>query len=123
MNRGGYRQGAGRKGSWRHGATQTIRIPVALREELLEIARNLDNREFINNRTYSELNALVSEWRAKCDAEPASSREWQQVRQLVEEIGEFISPEIGSYECGDFAPLGQGYCHRHRRRHNRHLDR
>ena len=127
MNRGGYRQGAGRKAGWRHGATQTIRVPVALREELLEIARQLDNREFIRKRTYSEINALLDRWQTKYDAEPASSNEWQKVRQLIDEIQELIAPEtsetdnlteIEADEWENFPALGEGCYHRHGRHHN-----
>ncbi|MDJ0714230.1 MAG: hypothetical protein QNJ54_08405 [Prochloraceae cyanobacterium] len=131
MSRGGYRQGAGRKAGWRHGETQTIRVPVALREQLLEIARQLDNREFIPDRTYSELNALLGEWQVKCDAEPVNSIEWQKVRQLIDEIQELISPEarasgklaeIESDEWENLRGRGAGCGHRHGRDRNRRFD-
>ncbi len=93
MCRGGYRRGAGRKAAWRHGETKTIRVPVALREQLLQIARQLDRGEYIYEPIHSELNALVSEWQAKCDAEPTDSPEWQKVRQFLGEIRELLSPE------------------------------
>lgn len=32
------------KGKWNYGETTTIRIPVALKEELLEYARELDKK-------------------------------------------------------------------------------
>ena len=42
MPRGGYREGAGGKPSWKHGKTKPVRIPIALEEKVLEIARILD---------------------------------------------------------------------------------
>lgn len=42
MPRGGYRVGAGGKPSWRTGKTKTIRVPEALVERILQIARVLD---------------------------------------------------------------------------------
>ncbi len=60
MGRGGYRRHAGRKAGWRHGATQTIRVPIALTDELLEIGRNLDRGEHICQRTYSVLNTILN---------------------------------------------------------------
>lgn len=42
MPRGGYREGAGRGSSWKHGKTKPVRVPVALAEEILAIARLLD---------------------------------------------------------------------------------
>jgi hypothetical protein len=93
MGRGGYRRNAGRKACWRHGTTQTIRVPIALREELLEIGKQLDQGEYICQGTYSQLNAILSEWLAKCDAEPPESGEWQKVRQLIGEIQQLLSPQ------------------------------
>ena len=93
MGRGGYRRQAGRKAGWRHGTTQTIRVPIALREELLEIGRKLDRGEYMCQRTYSELNVILSKWQAKCDAEPIESREWQKVRELLGEVQQLLSKE------------------------------
>lgn len=42
MPRGGRRSGAGGKPTWRHGRTKTIRVPDALSEKILQIARILD---------------------------------------------------------------------------------
>lgn len=87
--RGGWRRGSGRKAGWRHGETQTIRVPVALKEQLLEIGRQLDEGEEIyDGDTYSELQAIVNKWQAKCDANAPDSPEWQQVSQLLKEIRE-----------------------------------
>lgn len=130
MNRGGSRRGAGRKAGWRHGETQTIRIPVALREQLLEIARQLDNKEFIGERMSSELNTLLGKWEAKCNAQPASSTEWQKVRQLIDEIQEIIAPEayeadqlaeIETDERGNCVSRRAGCTYRQGRHHNCHF--
>ncbi|WP_458652251.1 hypothetical protein [Sivoneniella epilithica] len=40
--RGGKREGAGGKPTWRYGKTKPVRVPVALAEKILEIARVLD---------------------------------------------------------------------------------
>jgi len=42
---GGARPGAGRKSGWQHSETQTIRVPVALAEQVLAYARRLDAGE------------------------------------------------------------------------------
>lgn len=42
MSRGGKRDGAGGKPTWRYGKTKPVRIPVALADKVLEIARVLD---------------------------------------------------------------------------------
>ena len=43
--RGGYRENAGRKASWNHRDTCTIRIPKTFAMQLVELARRLDNGE------------------------------------------------------------------------------
>jgi len=43
MARGGYRENAGGKPTWNLGKTTTIRVPIALAEQLRQIARKLDN--------------------------------------------------------------------------------
>ena len=40
--RGGKREGSGGKPTWRYGKTKPVRVPVALAEKILEIARVLD---------------------------------------------------------------------------------
>ncbi|AFY60863.1 hypothetical protein [Synechococcus sp. PCC 6312] len=40
--RGGKRKGAGRKSAWQNQKTCTIRVPVIIAQQLLEIAHELD---------------------------------------------------------------------------------
>jgi hypothetical protein len=47
MSRGGYRKGSGRKPSWNHPDTQLIRIPKLFASQLLQLARQLDQGEYI----------------------------------------------------------------------------
>lgn len=47
MGRGGARQGTGPKPKWNNEETTVIRVPVVLKEQLLEIARRLDGGETI----------------------------------------------------------------------------
>lgn len=42
MVRGGRREGAGGQSKWKHGKTKTIRVPESLAEQILEIAKRLD---------------------------------------------------------------------------------
>lgn len=48
MPRGGLRQGAGGVPTWKTGKTKTIRVPIALADEILSIARALDRGEKIS---------------------------------------------------------------------------
>jgi hypothetical protein len=88
--RGGRRRGSGRKGAWQSGETQTIRVPVALTEPLLEIGKHLDEgQEIYHGRTCAELEKIVSQWQANCQTNDGP--EWQLVQQLLAEIEEVLS--------------------------------
>ena len=45
MPRGGKREGAGNKFKWKHGKTKTIRVPIELADQVLELAKKLDQGE------------------------------------------------------------------------------
>jgi hypothetical protein len=45
MPRGGSRENSGRKPTWNLGETKAVRIPVAIADTILEIARRLDEGE------------------------------------------------------------------------------
>jgi hypothetical protein len=42
MARGGIRPGAGGQFKWKHGKTKTIRVPEVLADQILELAKKLD---------------------------------------------------------------------------------
>jgi hypothetical protein len=42
---GGARPGAGGGGHWKHGRTKLVRLPVALVDKILEVARYMDQNE------------------------------------------------------------------------------
>jgi hypothetical protein len=46
-NRGGYRENAGRKSDWKHPATKTIRVPPEIADQVIDIAKQIDNAEMI----------------------------------------------------------------------------
>ena len=43
--RGGARPGAGGGARWKHGRTKLVRLPVALLDEILEVARYMDQND------------------------------------------------------------------------------
>jgi hypothetical protein len=47
MARGGRRLGAGSKLSWKHGKTKTIRVPIVLADEILQLARKMDESDLL----------------------------------------------------------------------------
>ena len=102
--RGGYRRGAGRKAVWQDRETQTIRVPVALKDQLLDIGKGLDRgQEFYDGKTCTELREVIQTWEAKCQEN--DSPEWQRVRQLLDDIQTVLSKK----------PVRA--CHRKRSRH------
>ena len=55
MPRGGKRPGAGSKPTWKNGKTKTIRVPIAIAEEILELAKELDDKGVIERDTDSKV--------------------------------------------------------------------
>lgn len=55
MSRGGKREGAGGKPTWKNGKTKTIRVPIVLAEEILKNARELDEKGVIERDTESKV--------------------------------------------------------------------
>lgn len=55
MARGGYRKNAGRKKKWNHGETRSIRVPIALADEILEVAHKIDEGIKIESETKSNI--------------------------------------------------------------------
>lgn len=45
MPRGGARENSGRKPKWNLGETKAVRIPVAIADTILEVARRIDEGE------------------------------------------------------------------------------
>lgn len=45
MPRGGYRENSGRKQKWNLGETKAVRIPVAIADTIMEVAKRLDEGE------------------------------------------------------------------------------
>jgi len=55
MPRGGSREGSGGVSTWKLGKTKTVRVPIALADRLLEIARAMDDgNEFIASTSIVE---------------------------------------------------------------------
>lgn len=54
MARGGLREGAGGKPQWVHGKTKVIRVPESLADQILVIARMLDEGKPLDNVTGSK---------------------------------------------------------------------
>lgn len=61
MPRGGYRVGAGGKPTWSHGKTKVIRVPEALADKILEIARALDATEELSTDVTESKDEPVTE--------------------------------------------------------------
>jgi hypothetical protein len=106
--RGGFRRGSGRKAMWQDRETQTIRVPVAIKEQLLDIGRGLDRgQEFYDGETCAELQGVIQTWEAKCQGN--DSPEWQPVRQLLAEIQSvLLRRPVRARRRGRF---GHGHCH------------
>ena len=60
MARGGYREGGGRPSGFVHTPTQTVRVPVALADQVLELAQKLDKGELIVDDTIPKKDRVVA---------------------------------------------------------------
>lgn len=54
MPRGGARPGAGGRYKWLHGETKVVRVPIALADQILEIAKILDQGGSLDDVTRSK---------------------------------------------------------------------
>lgn len=112
--RGGMRQGAGRKGMWQNGETQTIRVPVALKEDLVTLGQQLDQgRGVIAGKTLMQLENVLTHWQEQSHLHPEES--WQPVRQLLEEI-EAILAQGSCRDRGRQGLVRNQHQHQHRSR-------
>lgn len=59
MPRGGKRVGSGNKSKWKSGKTKTIRVPIALADHLLELARVLDDGESLEIVNSTMVNNII----------------------------------------------------------------
>lgn len=113
--RGGMRPGAGRKGQWQNGETQTIRVPLALKEDLVTLGQQLDRGQgIVAGKVRLQLETVLAHWQAASASHPEES--WQPVRQLLAELEGILAeaPGIGAGRCGS----GQGqHRHQHQSQH------
>jgi|GEM_PF-1873037 len=54
MTRGGHREGAGRKSTWIRGKTTVVRVPEVLVDEIIRVARLLDEGKSVDDVTKSK---------------------------------------------------------------------
>lgn len=54
MARGGKRIGSGNKSKWNSGKTKVIRVPELIADQVLTLAKELDDNGFIDSVTYSK---------------------------------------------------------------------
>ncbi len=103
--RGGFRQGAGRKPMWQNGETQTIRVPVALKDDLMNISKELDQgRGVMMGKTCAQLEQVLAQWEAKCQEN--QGEEWQNISLLISEIKSVLAQKQMRGRMGK----GQGQC-------------
>ena len=69
MPSGGYREGAGGKPTWKHGKTTNIRVPIALKEKILKIARQLDANATIDLAEEHKISSILNEAYMKLNEE------------------------------------------------------
>ncbi|MEG4507708.1 flagellar alpha dynein [Microcoleus sp. F6_B6] len=53
------------EGKWNHGRTRTIRVPIALADRVLTLARQLDNNESLDTSAMPDAATLLNRLKAK----------------------------------------------------------
>ena len=104
MSRGGERENAGRKPSWVNNDTTLIRIPKAIRDSLMTIAKKLDQGESVEIETKSNqieiesvtesnldsvtdsIKQIVDRYRKESDAATPKNTRWDNARKLLKEL-------------------------------------
>jgi hypothetical protein len=54
MPRGGKREGSGPKSNWKNGKTKTMRVPISLADDILNIARRLDGQQAVESSGFTQ---------------------------------------------------------------------
>ena len=88
-NWGGARENAGRKSTWNHKETCTIRIPIVFAPKLHEIAQKWDKNsliEFDTNSSRQEVENGTESSQIKLDSVSKTSQDLSQAIDLAEQI-------------------------------------
>jgi hypothetical protein len=84
--RGGARPGAGGGCRWKHGKTKLVRLPVALVDKILEVARYMDQNE---GRLPSSAPPVITSGHPSHSLSPEEVKEFfarKKVRELAEKV-------------------------------------
>jgi hypothetical protein len=102
MSRGGYRENAGRKTNWlSSNVTKPIRVPEPLVEQLLDIARRLDNGEAIEKEQNQNISSddslkldrikeIIASWELEVQKAKEGSVRFKNVVKIINEIKDAI---------------------------------
>jgi hypothetical protein len=102
---------------WQNGETQTIRVPIALKDDLVTLGQQLDQgRGVIAGKVRMQLETVLAHWQAESSLHPEEG--WQPVRKLLGELEAILAEP----SCQGRGRQGMGAeQHRHRHQHqNQH---
>jgi hypothetical protein len=92
--RGGQRKGAGRKSTWQHRETCLLRVPVAIANELMQIAHKLDRGEileFDTNSNQDEIIQILNRWAERRKKISRSTAKWHMMHRFLDEVESSLS--------------------------------
>lgn len=114
MTWGGAREGAGRKGEWRSGQTKAYKLPVALAEQIIALAKALDAGQEVqigsslradNLRLQAELESAKKEI-ADLTAQLAEERYPKKTGRQLEDALAFLVNSTDGFNTGEEADYG-----------------
>lgn len=83
---GGSRNGSGRPSKWRSGKCKAIKIPEAIADQVLEVARQIDIGEYGDRTVVEKLHKLMEKVKAKEQGyrTNAAGKLFQELRDILE---------------------------------------
>lgn len=96
--RGGSRDNAGRKSSWQHSATQTIRVPKVFAHQLVKIAHQLDNGEAIDIDTKSKQGSTDNDTDSKSVASDIVTNSILPLKEALVQAGAILKAKRSARE-------------------------
>jgi hypothetical protein len=72
------------EGKWKHGQTRTIRVPIALADRVLVLARQLDNNKSLDTSDLPEAATLLNQLKARRKKSTASLADIEALLEMIE---------------------------------------
>jgi hypothetical protein len=99
MGRGGKRENSGRRSNWQSSSeTKAIRVPEWMIDDLMKVAKQLDEGESINQLSdenihkekIDSLKVIIEKWQSKLPIDNPNTPRWKNTAALLRELSKAI---------------------------------